>query len=458
MHSPSPAPLGRGQEDSLPVSPTSPRFAVLSSPTLADTRTASSGSGSSTRIHNANLVSVDLPAVLSWLRDICFELWIDQEGFRRIQPKFRLVGYTPPSPDPAMSCDNDLTHGIALFRPVRRVTSTYHHGILDSLPAIRRLTLADREDKDYMSRQASLAIKANGVYVVTGTESFEDLPPGSPGSGLSHAANNFLNLGPDHAEQPKLRWRFEYMVEDRKNDSGKVIAGEKVLTPLSFSCSPGLLHPSHGKRIRLVQVLMKNMIPKLSSAKLTATNVAARVQTQRPVGILASEAIRGAFGSIDLPRSPPVLRAKNLIRTLSGHRRTRSSEPSSIPWSPGMQGRDVAERARPASLSATARQTVPRAPSLNIQDGRGTNATAPLWSTNPSNPTPHTGPPDRLSRQILTREELAAILASFPTPGSSDTGATLTSGVSALSPPSYYRHRRAQSDLERVDELGIIAS
>ena len=455
--SPSPSPLSRSQHDSLPVSPTSPRFAALSSSTLADSRTASSGSGSSTRIHKGVSARVDLPDVLNWLRDIRFELWIDQEGFRRIQPKFRLVGYTPPSPFPDMACDNDMTHGIALFRPVRRETSIYHHSILDSLPALRRLTLADSEDKDYISRQASLTIKANGVYVVTGTESFEDLPPASPGNGLSQAANNFLNFGPDHVEQPKLRWRFEYMVEDRKNDSGKTVAGEKVLTPLSFSCSPGLLHPSHGKPIHLMRVLMKNMIPKLSSAKLTATSAAAQTQSQRPVGRVGSEAIRGALGSIDLPRLPPIAGAKNLIRTLSAHRRTRSSEPSSAPWSPGGYG--VTERARPASLSDAACRTVPRVPVLPTRDaGNDTSVSLFSRSAQPSSPTPRAGPPGRLSRQILTREELAAILASFPTPGSGDAGATLTSGVGALSPPSYYRHRRAQSDLERVDELGIVAS
>ncbi|KAM5531331.1 hypothetical protein V8D89_014976 [Ganoderma adspersum] len=462
--SPSPSPLGASQQDSPLISPTSPRFATFSSSTLADTPTTEPGSGSSsnTRIHTAISVSVDLPEILSWLRGICFELWIDQEGFRRIQPKFRLVGYTPPSPFPDMSCDNELTHGIALFRPVRRETSIYHHGILDTLPTLRRLTLADREDKDYISRHASLTIKENGVYVVTGLEAVDDHPPSSPGSGLSQAATNFLHLGPDHAEPSKLRWRFEYMVEDRKSDSGRIIAGEKIFTPLSFACSPGLLHPSHGKRIRLMQVLMKNMSPKLTASKLTSTP-APYAETRRPVGRIGSEIVREVGGGMDLPW-PPLGRARNIIRTLSGHRRTRSSEPASIPWLPALRGSGHPEKARAASLSGVGcpRQAMARSSSLLVRHRRDVDDFPPSSSQRHASPVKpgHGGTPGRMSRQILTREELAAILASFPTPGAAGDPNALSAGshTSALSPPSYYRHRRAQSDLGRTDELGMVMS
>ncbi len=464
--SPSPSPLGVSQYDSPLVSPTSPRFATFSSSTLADTPTAGSGSGSSsnTRIHAAISVAVDLPEVLGWLRDICFELWIDQEGFRRIQPRFRLVGYTPPSPFPDMSCDNELTHGIALFRPIRRETSIYHHGILDTLPTLRRLTLAHREDKDYISRHASLTIKENGVYVVTGLEAFDDHPSSSPGSGLSQAATNFLHLGPDHTEPARLRWRFEYMVEDRKSDSGRIIAGEKVFTPLSFSCSPGLLHPTHGKRIRLMQVLMKNMTPKLSSSKLSTASTPF-VETQRPVRSVGLHIVREVGDGMD-PPWPSLGRARNLIRTLSGHRRTRSSEPASIPWSPASHRPDHLEKARPASLSGVGRprQAMVRAHSFADQDRRGEVGFPPSVSQRRDSPAKagHGGTPGRVSRQILTREELAAILASFPTPqaGATDDPGMMSGSphASALSPPSYYRHRRAQSDLGRTDELGMVVS
>ena len=461
IRSPSPSPLGVSQQDLLLISPTPPRFVTYSSSTLTGIPTSRSGSvsgsSSNTRIHATGSLSVDLPEVLSWLRDICFELWIDQEGFRRIQPKFRLVSYTPPSPFPDMSCDNELTHGIALFRPVCREISIYHHGILDTLPALRRLTLADREDKDYISRQASLTIKENGVYVVTGLETPDDHPPSSPGNGLSQAATNFLHLGPDHVEPAKLWWRFEYMVEDRKGDSGRVMAGEKILTPLSFSCSPGLLHPSHGKRIRLMQVLMKNIVPKLSSSKLTtAPALLAEAQRLAPVGLVGSNIVRETGDGMD-PPWPPLGRARSLIRSLSGHRRTRSSEPASIPWFPALYD---PEKARPTSLSGVGRPSramAARASTFAIRDRRDVDDFLPSTSQRRGSPA-RVGHGGTASRQILTREELAAILASFPTPGATgDLGIlSANSHTSALSPPSYYRHRRAQSDLEQTDELGVV--
>ncbi|PIL31537.1 hypothetical protein GSI_06239 [Ganoderma sinense ZZ0214-1] len=359
-----------------------------------------------------------------------------------------------------MSCDNELTHGIALFRPVRRETSIYHHGILDTLPTLRRLTLADREDKDYISRQASLTIKENGMYVVTGLEAVDDHPPSNPGSGLSQAATNFLHLGPDHTEPSKLRWRFEYVVEDRKSDSGRIMAGEKIFTPLSFSCSPRLLHPSHGKRIRLMQVLLKNMSPKLTSSKLT-TIPAPYNETRRPVGLVGSEPVREVGGAMD-PLLPPLGRARNLIRTLSGHRRTRSSEPASIPWSPALHESSHPEKVRAASLSGVGRprQAIVRASSLAARDCRHVDdfqPSASQYHVSPVKPG-HGRMPGRVSRQILTREELTAILASFPTPGATGDPNALSasSHASALSPPSYYRHRRAQSDLGGTDELGMV--
>ncbi|RDX51991.1 hypothetical protein OH76DRAFT_1316596, partial [Lentinus brumalis] len=98
----------------------------------------------------------NLPGVLDWLRATCIELWIDQEGFRAIRPKFRLVGYTPALPAPSSFAPGNelvdvLTHGVAHFRPARREMSAYHHGTLDSTPVLRRLTLAHSEDKDYIS-------------------------------------------------------------------------------------------------------------------------------------------------------------------------------------------------------------------------------------------------------------------------------------------------------------------
>ncbi|KAI0715108.1 hypothetical protein C8Q76DRAFT_573641, partial [Earliella scabrosa] len=280
---------------------------------------SASGSGHS-RAHKRAHAVPDLPDILAWLRDICIELWIDQEGFRAIRPKFRLVGYTPSSaPQPPLAPGTELvdalTYGVALFRPVKRETSAYHHGTLDSTPVLRRLTLADREDKDYISRQASLTIKSNGVYSVTGTELFED-HPFSP-AGLAHVAGNLLHLGSEHSGPLVLRWRFEYVVDDRKTDKGRLMPGEKTLTPLSFSCSPGLLHHSHGKRIRLMYVLVKSIVPKLS---------AERMPEHHPLLANRSEHANQSSG-----KHTALVRNAAVRRSLPGttHRRTRSSEPSS---------------------------------------------------------------------------------------------------------------------------------
>ncbi|KAI0800832.1 hypothetical protein C8Q74DRAFT_1156754, partial [Fomes fomentarius] len=308
--------------------PTSPGLDTFLPPRFCPLDSGSgSGSGSGhTRSQKRTQPIPDLPEILGWLQDSCIELWIDQEGFRAIRPKFRLVGYTASSsPDRTSTAGNELvdalTYGIAVFLPVKRETCAYHHGTLDSTPVLRRLTLADNEDKDYISRQASLTIKSNGVYVVTGTELFDD-HPFSPAS-LVHVAGNILNLGSQDAGPLQLQWRFEYVVDDRKSDSGRPIPGEKAFTPLSFSCSPGLLHPSHGKRIHLMYVLMKNLVPKISAHR-TAPHQS--ISPYRPEQFEEARfSDRGGYA----PPSRHAVACRSLPGTT--HRRTQSSEPS---WSP----------------------------------------------------------------------------------------------------------------------------
>ena len=91
----------------------------------------------------------------------------------------------------------------------------YHHGTLDTRPTLRRLTLADREDKDYISRQARLSIKANGVYAVTGTEPFDDHPSSPSSSSFAHNLHHGSHMetsGSHLSSAPQLQWRFEYVV------------------------------------------------------------------------------------------------------------------------------------------------------------------------------------------------------------------------------------------------------
>ncbi|KAN0134871.1 hypothetical protein V8E53_007245 [Lactarius tabidus] len=190
-----------------------------------------------------------LPLSLSWLKSTVLELMIDQEGFRMIQPTFRLAGYSRP---PALEngADLQLVSATADFMPVERKSFTFHHSSLETPPVFRRLLINSDESHDYLSRQAYLILKANGPYTVHGTEAI-------------HSARHFPN-----AEPPVLTWRFDYLVGDKRTEAGRIIHGEKTFTPLSFSCSPGLLQPAQARKIRVVHVVKKSVTPKLTAIKM----------------------------------------------------------------------------------------------------------------------------------------------------------------------------------------------
>ncbi|CCO34790.1 hypothetical protein BN14_08898 [Rhizoctonia solani AG-1 IB] len=128
--------------------------------------------------------------------------------------------------------------GVAEFTMKKRQGLNFHHGITESEPILRRLTVNGVEDRDYLSREASLSIKSNGVYTVKGSE-----------------------------DRGRFEWKLEYLVEDRRGPSGAVIPGEKTLTPLLFTCAPELLIPEQGKKVKLLHVMKKSMTPKIQSSK-----------------------------------------------------------------------------------------------------------------------------------------------------------------------------------------------
>ncbi|KAG8731752.1 hypothetical protein FRC11_002543 [Ceratobasidium sp. 423] len=104
---------------------------------------------------------------------------------------------------------------------------------------LRRLTINGVQDRDYLSREASLSVKSNGVYTVKGTE-----------------------------DRGRFEWKLEYLVEDRRGPSGAVIPGEKTLTPLLLTCAPELLIPEQGKKVKLLHVMRKSMTPRIHSSKM----------------------------------------------------------------------------------------------------------------------------------------------------------------------------------------------
>ncbi|KAF5368355.1 hypothetical protein D9758_002222 [Tetrapyrgos nigripes] len=236
---------------------------------------------------------IQLPMNLNWMKDIIVDILIDQEGFRSVSPSFRLVGYSDNTRtlDPSGSVEG----GVAEFMPLKRQTFHFHYGPFDGMPILRRITV-DRQSRDYISRQATLSVKSNGVYTVRGVET-------------SHI------VSPNPQEPQRLRWKFDYLVDDRRGSGS--LEGEKTFTPLTFSCSPLLLHPLQGKKIRLIQVVKKSVVTKLVAEKMepprNPTNLAvpSLPQTSQPL----SRAL------------PSPIRIKSAAALWMSHRRAQSHTP-----------------------------------------------------------------------------------------------------------------------------------
>ena len=242
--------------------------------------------------------NLNLPHHLAWLRNVTVSLCIDQECFRAVFPTFKLVGYTKPtlpihssragmqkllvgnnhnvggasikqlselmdqaSTDPDMVANLDV--GMAEFMPLKRESFLFHHSTLDAPPLIRRLSVNGDETRDYLSQHARLSIKSSGgyqVYAVRGSE----IRRGSGGEDTAGRSEAGVGCPPI-----KLEWQFEYTVEDkRKADGTKAGGGEKFLTPLRFSCSPGLLHSRQGRKVTVLNVWRKSIQPKVVAGKV----------------------------------------------------------------------------------------------------------------------------------------------------------------------------------------------
>ena len=202
---------------------------------------------------------------VDWLQDITVQFLVDQEGFRAAQPNFRFAGIArlrssqhSKSPDTVM----------AQFRPTIRQAFHFHYAPFESPPVLRRVTVDDDETHDYVSKQAYLTTKTNGVYVLYGHE---------------------MSTTTHDSEASKLYWQFEYLVDDRLLDgSGRIMEGEKILTPLTFSCTPSLLSPGQGRRNNIMHVFKKGVAPKLVSEKLQAPGTARPQNGVGDAGTLAS--------------------------------------------------------------------------------------------------------------------------------------------------------------------------
>lgn len=244
-----------------------------------------------------------LPPTLAWLQDMNIGLLIDQEGFRSIHPSFKFVGYS----DNARALDHQgeaIDGGVAQFMPTRRQSFHFHYAMFDGLPILRRLTVNNNESRDHICRQATLSLKSNGVYTIRGCELLEYKAGGT-------------------SEGQKLRWKFDYLVDDRKaRATGSIIDGEKTLTPLTFSCSPMLLHPKQGKRIRLMHIMKKSVVSKLIAEKVEPPRSRSALEPSSNSNVPSSGKLASGFHP---QKSHPAL-----SRVWNMHRRTQS-QAQSIP-------------------------------------------------------------------------------------------------------------------------------
>ncbi|KAG9000116.1 hypothetical protein FRB93_012880 [Tulasnella sp. JGI-2019a] len=285
------------------------------------TRSSSSAGSASTGTHSRRMSLIALPPQIGFLRETTVELHIDQEGFRTIKPVLRLYRHAPskmpcatptriqhyrsPSSSPAFVDDlNDYGDlGVAEFKMTEPETYIFHHAALDSAPTLRRVTINGGDTKDYISRQASLSLKGNGVYTVQGVE-----------------------------DKGKLTWKFEYVVDNRRGPNGQELPGEKSFRPLSFSCSPLLLDPDHGKKIHLFQVVRKSVTPKLSSSKLKPPTLPISPTEStfplfdRTAGMSnSSTSSDGVLSSVNVATPSIPVRARS--RTLAGRRSSTPKRP-----------------------------------------------------------------------------------------------------------------------------------
>ena len=180
-------------------------------------------------------------------------------GGTSIKQLSELMDQASADPDLAMNLDV----GMAEFMPLKRESFFFHHSALDTPPLIRRLSVNGDESRDHLSQHAYLSIKSNSgfqVYAVHGSE----VRRGSGGEDTVGRSE-----GGASPSQIKLEWRFEYAVEDkRKADGTKAGGGEKVLTPLRFSCSPGLLHTKQGRKVTVLNVWKKSIQPSVVAGKV----------------------------------------------------------------------------------------------------------------------------------------------------------------------------------------------
>lgn len=203
-----------------------------------------------------------------WLRDTLVELWIDQEGFRAVRPKFYLASVSsglPVTPVDRSTFpvgeDDPLYTTVAEFLPVKRISYPFHHAPLDRTPCLTRVAVAGDEARDFVTRTGSLPLREDGVFFVSGTEDAR-IEPG---------------------RIVRLAWRFEYFIAHRIPAS-RGRGGERLLTPLSFSCTPALLDRSRAHKVTVLHIMKKTVLPNIVAQKLEPPDIPVRLPASNSCG------------------------------------------------------------------------------------------------------------------------------------------------------------------------------
>ncbi|KAH8925936.1 hypothetical protein BT69DRAFT_1068737 [Atractiella rhizophila] len=137
----------------------------------------------------------------------CIRLRIDQEGFREINPVMKFTRW-------------DASLNKLEFKSDQAAFPFHSTG--QSAPVLRKLLSGSGievgydagEEKDFLSTQAALGVKENGVWVVEGVESIN---------------------------KQKYTWSFAYEVNDRFSLMGKLMVNEKVGFSRGFCTSTDLV-------------------------------------------------------------------------------------------------------------------------------------------------------------------------------------------------------------------------
>ncbi|THH03958.1 hypothetical protein EW145_g5875 [Phellinidium pouzarii] len=251
-----------------------------------------------------------------WLRDTVVELWIDQEGFRAIRPKFYLASVSnglPHSPRSDQRTlrgkeDDPLYTTVAEFLPVSRTPHFFHYAALDRAPTLNRITVNGDETRDYIARTATLLLREDGVFFVHGTE--------------------------DNRIEPerivRLNWRFEYFVSSRRPDGRSAHRGEKVLTPLSFSCTPALLDRARANKVKVLHIMKKTLFPNFVAQKLEPPDLP-MLTTRLSSSSLVSIPVSDSHSSVSSQKSSGGIFAKASARIRRGSASESASRPLPFP-------------------------------------------------------------------------------------------------------------------------------